>query len=103
MANIQAERAVIGSVLIANQEYHTVAPMLRIEMFTSETRQMIWRAIEKMSDEDLPIDAVDVSRFCEIKSGGEYDIDGELMACLEVVPHGAHAKHYAEIVAGIRE
>jgi replicative DNA helicase len=107
------ERGLIGSVLIVNQEYHALSPMLEIEMFTSVPRRCIWRAIRKLADAGGGFDAVRVFEFCKIQTIGQdkyytapyqdEDIKAELLACLNTVPHAAHAKYYAEIVAGIRE
>lgn len=107
------ERGLIGAILISSQEFPAVSPMLQTAMFTSVPRQYIWRAIEKFAEAGCGFDALSVFEFCKIKTLGqskfysppyqEEDIKDELLACLNSVPHAAHAKYYAEIVAGIRE
>ena len=54
--NLEAEEAVIGSVLIDPDAYYEVASTLRPEDFYSVKHRWIWNAFAALHDQHTPID-----------------------------------------------
>jgi len=97
--NLEAEEAVIGSILIDPSVINDVLEVLTHQDFYLKKHQYIFQAIEKLYDEVKPIDIVSVCD--ELKSMGRLsDVGGELEVArlAESVPTSAHALHYAQIV-----
>ena len=98
--NLDAERGVLGSILLMNEAIDEVAEVLRAEHFYSDAHQCLYRAIFALHERGVRgIDAVTLAEELECRKELE-DIGGVpyLMEILEAVPHAAHARYYAEIV-----
>lgn len=97
--DIDAERSLIGSVLVFNEMLDEL-PHVQPEHFYFESHQHVWRAIRSMQQHgDRAYDAQTVSDALK-KAGKFADAGGEdvLRSALESVPHGQHAPYYARIV-----
>jgi replicative DNA helicase len=97
--NLEAERGVLGSILLVNEAYDDVADKLQAHHFYNDANQRIYKAIHALYERSVRIDAVTL--FEELKRTGELEhIGGDdyLVQVLESVPHAAHAKYYADIV-----
>src|SRR5436309_3055236 len=97
--NLDAERSVIGCVLILESAFDEVADTLRAEHFYNQANQIIYATISRMRDEQRAVDAVTVGD--ELGEHGQLDKIGGaayLAELLDAVPHAAHVKHYAAIV-----
>lgn len=100
--NIEAEQAVIGSVLLAGQSaYDAAMEFLRgPEDFYREAHRTIWEVVGAMLSERRHVDYLTLNAELE-KHGTLEEIGGKgyVMLLADVVPTAANAGHYAEIVA----
>ncbi len=97
--NLEAEVAVLGSVLIDPSVINDVMEVISHEDFYLKKHQYIFQAMEALYDEGKPIDVVAV---CDkLKSMGKLEEVGgeiEVVKLADAVPSSAHAVYYAEIV-----
>lgn len=100
--NLDAERGVLGSVLMLNEAIDEIAESLKPEHFYNDAHQRIFAAIHDLYERGVRgIDAVTLAE--ELTARGELDEVGGipyLARILEAVPHAAHVRYYAEIVRG---
>jgi len=97
--SLEAEQAVIGSMLIDPACIAEVIELLRHEDFYAEEHQRIFETIYSMFNTALKIDPVTV--LDRLKAQGYYDEAGGrayLMQLMEVTPTSANVKEYASIV-----
>lgn len=95
----EAEKAVLGSILLWDRAMDEVADMLTPESFYGEGHQAIWKAMVRRFEADRKIDALIIAT--DLKSTGELELcggDSALIDILETVPNAAHVKYYAEQV-----
>jgi replicative DNA helicase len=97
--NLEAERSVIGAILLENDVLHDVAQFLTPEDFYRDAHQLIYRAINDLYSLGKAIDAVtladEMTRRDQYKQIGG---DEMLLEIANSVPHAANAKYHAEIV-----
>ncbi len=97
--SIEAEQAVIGSMLIDPVCVADVIEQLRPDDFYAEENQRIFETIYSMFNGAMKIDAVTV--LAQLSAQGVYDEAGGrayLMQLMEVTPTAANVKEYAAIV-----
>lgn len=98
--DLDAERSVLGSVLLANDVLDDVISVIQSRHFYSDPHQKIFQAIHDMYEDGIRgIDAVTLGH--ELQKRGELENVGGpayLVQILETVPHAAHAEYYAKIV-----
>jgi replicative DNA helicase len=98
-ASIEAEQALIGSILIEPEKVDNIVSIVSSSDFYDPKHRHIFAAIEQLHDEGLPIDIISV---CDrLKVMGVLDkIGGELYVAqlADSVPTSAHAEMYAQIV-----
>lgn len=97
--SLEAEQAVIGSMLIDPACIAEVIEALRPEDFYAEEHQRIFETIYSMFNTALKIDPVTV--LDRLKAQGYYDEAGGrayLMQLMEVTPTSANVREYASIV-----
>jgi replicative DNA helicase len=105
--SLEAERGVVGSLLLDPQLCDEVALLLRSEDFYADANQRLYRHLFALHDEGK---RVDVTLLVErLKQSGEYEAIGGAAYLAEVaqsVPYAHNAPHYAQIVrdkATVRE
>ncbi|HET7480502.1 MAG TPA: DnaB-like helicase N-terminal domain-containing protein, partial [Rubrobacteraceae bacterium] len=99
--DLDAERAVIGAMLVSETAVAAVAERLRAEDFYSETHRILYRAMMKLYSNGDPIDQLTLTN--ELRGMGEYDRVGGrayVFQIVESVPTAANAGRYAEIIRG---
>ena len=97
--HLEAERGVLGSILLDNEVMHDIVVFLRAEDFYRDTHQVIYAVIRELYDKGNGIDAVTLAK--ELKLQGVFDKvggDDMLSEIVTSVPHAANGKYYAEIV-----
>jgi len=105
--NLDAEKGVLGSILLDPNLADDVALLLRPEDFYAEANQRLYANILAMHDEGGRIDATLLLE--RLRSSGDLEAVGGAAYLAEVahaVPYAAHAVYYAEIVrakATVRE
>jgi len=97
--NIEAEEAILGSLLIDPDAITRVAPILRGEDFYRRQNGLIYQAILDLHERREPTDLVMVCDELE-KHGQLEKVDGDayLISLMNAVPTPIHAEHYARVV-----
>jgi len=98
--DLDAEIAVLGSVLLDNATLAAVRAVIKADDFYSPDHQAIFSAMEAMADEGKPVDAVTLA--AKLREQGDLeDVGGTayLTTILEKTPSAANAEFYARIVA----
>ena len=97
--NIEAERSVLGSLLIDPDSIIKVGSFLQWEDFQPEHHQIIYRAIASLHERRQPADFVTV--VDELARLGKLDEVGGpayLTSLINMVPTSIHVEHYGRIV-----
>lgn len=99
-SSLDAERSVLGSVLLVNETIDDVAEILTANHFYSDRHQAIYGAIHELYESGVRgIDVVtlgdQLDKHKKLESSGGH---AYLLELLQSVPHAAHAKYYATIV-----
>lgn len=97
--SIQAEQSVLGSLMLDNQTWDSVADLLIEADFYRRNHQLIFKVIEQLAEKLMPFDIVTLSNT--LKSIGELDAVGGvpyLSALVEETPTAANIIAYAQIV-----
>ena len=98
--NLDAERGVLGSVLLINEAIDEVGESLRAEHFYHDSHQKIYAAVHDLYENNIRgIDPVTLAEELE-KRGELEEIGGAayIIEILDSVPHAAHVRYYAGIV-----
>ena len=93
---LEAEQAVVGSILLDGRCLPAVESLLRAEDFALEADQQIYRAAVKLAREDKPVDPVTILEEARGQHAGvsrEY-----LMQLMEITPTAANVEVYARQV-----
>ncbi|MCL0032847.1 replicative DNA helicase [Peptococcaceae bacterium] len=97
--SIDAEQAVLGSILLDKESIYKVMEIINPDDFYSESHRLIYKAMLNLADRDQPIDMITVSE--ELKKNGSLEKAGgaSYIALLAgVVPTARNVEHYAHIV-----
>jgi len=99
--DIEAEEAVLGSLLVDGEAIYKVAPFLSPEEFYREKNQWVYEACFSLYDrsEPVPIDQVTVAH--ELGRRGKLEAVGGaayLSHLVSIVPTSVHIEHYARMV-----
>jgi replicative DNA helicase len=95
----EAERSVLGAVLLDNRQFHQAQEVLTAGAFYSMRHRKIFQAMETLMSEGSALDLVTVnarleqSRNLEASGGPAY-----LASLVDGVPRSANVEHYAKIV-----
>src|SRR5215216_4480408 len=99
--DLDAERAVIGAMLVSEMAVAVVAERLAAEDFYSEVHRIIYGAMMRLYSRGEPIDQLTLTN--ELRSVNEFErIGGRpyVFQIVESVPTAANAGRYADIVRG---
>ncbi len=97
--DLDAERAVIGAMLVSEPAVAVISETLEAGDFYSETHRVLYGAMMRLAAKGEPIDQLTLSD--ELRSVGEFDRVGGrqyVFRLVESVPTAANAGRYAEIV-----
>ncbi|MCH8987649.1 MAG: replicative DNA helicase [Chloroflexi bacterium] len=98
--DLEAEEAVVGSVLIDGDCFSRVAPYIKAGDFYRERNQLCFAACEALFQRDEAIDQVTLAR--ELSRASQLETVGGmayLSHLISVTPTSAHSEHYANVVA----
>src|SRR5918999_1889852 len=99
--DLDAEKAVIGAMLVSEPAVAAVAERLGPEDFYSEVHRIIYGAMTRLYSRGDPIDQLTLTN--ELRTMGEFDKVGGrayVFQIVESVPTAANASRYAEMVRG---
>jgi replicative DNA helicase len=97
--NLEAEKALLGSVLVDKEMMATVSEIVRADDFYQPFHQTIFLAFVALSDRGEPLDKVSLAE--ELRSRGMLDKIGGiayLSSLMDMVATAASAEYYAKIV-----
>ncbi len=97
--NLEAERGVLGSILLLPIVCDDVALILRAEDFYDDSNRTLYEHLREMHDQGKRIDTTLL--VDRLKNAGQFDMiggAGYLAEILQSVPTAANATYYAEIV-----
>jgi replicative DNA helicase len=97
--NIEAEKALLGSVMIRGEVMHDLIDIVGESSFYSNQHKAIWATLFELHTKGTPIDLLSVS--ARLKEKGLLEQSGGtsyLTEIINVVPSSTNASHYAEIV-----
>lgn len=97
--NLEAEMALLGSILVDREMMGTIGEIVRAEDFYAHVHETIYKALEDLFSRGEPLDKITVSeelrrRDLLEKAGGL----SYLSALMDTVQSAASAKYYAKIV-----
>ncbi len=97
--DLDAERSVLGAILVDSSAIHLVAEVLRAEYFYRHEHQLIYDAMLVLFEKQQPIDVVTLKN--ELQHQGNLKAVGGtayLSDLINAVPTSAYIEHYARIV-----
>ena len=97
--NLEAEQAVIGSMLMDRNAFVRAIEILHPESFYRDAHRFIFEAMLELFDKSEPIDLVTVTE--NLRNSGKLDAVGGsayVADLLNAVPTAAHVEHHAKIV-----
>jgi len=95
--NAEAERAVLGSILLDPSTISVVVPILQREDFYSDKHQRIYRGMLELFDRSAEIDLLTLKE--EINTGQAETVDAAYLSwLLDGVPDIGNVEHYSRIV-----
>ncbi len=98
-ANVEAERAVLGSLLIDPDAIIKIANFLRANDFFRERHQLLYNAMLALNEQNEPIDYITLVNILEERSQLD-DVGGPayITDLINGTPTSMHVDHYARIV-----
>lgn len=97
--NPEAERSVLGAILLDNQAFHPTIGLLQPADFFRKGHRRIFARMIKLSEENRPIDLITLHE--ELERAGELDAAGGsayLSSLVDGVPRVTNVEYYARIV-----
>ena len=97
--SLEAEQAVLGGLMLANEFFETVAAVLQPDDFYSQDHRLIYNTMRRLASQEQPFDPITLSET--LKSHGELDqIGGDdyLVELAHNTPSAANIQAYAQIV-----
>jgi len=98
-ANVDAERSILGAILLDNQAYNQAAEHLKPEDFSLDSHRRIYSRMVDLAESSRPIDMItlveELERRKELEAVGDV---GYLSRLLDGVPDRPSIEHYLKIV-----
>src|SRR5512132_1510674 len=97
--NLEAERSVLGAILIHNDAINSAAQIIDSKDFFRDAHRRIWDKMVALSEKSLPIDYVTLKE--ELGRSGELEEVGGpayITALVDGVPRSTNVEQYARIV-----
>src|ERR1700726_1658853 len=98
-ANVEAERSILGAILLDNFAYNQAAEHLRIEDFSLDSHRRIYSRMVDLAESSRPIDMItlieELDRHKDLQSVGDV---GYISSLVDGVPDRPSIEHYVKIV-----
>ncbi|HET9217727.1 MAG TPA: replicative DNA helicase [Terriglobia bacterium] len=98
-SNVDAERSLLGAILVNNENYYRVVEFLRPEDFYLDSHRVIFRNMTALMENSRAIDLItlqdELLRNASLESTGGI---GYLSGLLDGIPHLVNIDHYVDIV-----
>lgn len=98
-ANVEAERSILGAILLDNHAFNEAAEHLKAEDFSLDSHRRIYSRMVELADTSRPIDLITLAE--ELDRRKELEAIGEvayLSGLLDGVPDRPSIEHYIKIV-----
>lgn len=98
--SLEAEQSVLGGLMLENDRWDEIAPILTADSFFSPPHQKIFSVMQALLGRNMPIDLITVSE--ELERGGQLDIVGGFAYLAELsknTPSAANIVAYARYVS----
>jgi replicative DNA helicase len=97
--NLEAERSVLGAILLDSASLSFVVPILGAEDFFPDTHRRVYRAMLELFERSAEIDTLTLKEELD-RTGGVEKAGGAayLASLVDAVPDVANVEHYARIV-----
>jgi replicative DNA helicase len=97
--NVDAEKSVLGSILVNNEHYYGVIENLRPEDFYLDAHRVIFRQMIELMEKSKVIDLItiqdELDRVSQLESAGGISY---LAGLLDGIPHLVNIEHYIQII-----
>src|SRR5207249_8371533 len=97
--NIDAEKSVLGSILVNNENYYRVIETLRAEDYYLDAHRVIYRKMVELIEQSKAIDLITIQeelvRASQLESAGGITY---LAGLLDGIPHLVNIEHYIQII-----
>jgi replicative DNA helicase len=97
--NVDAEKSVLGSILVNNEHYYRVIESLRPEDFYLDAHRVIFRQMIELMEQSKVIDLITIQdelvRASQLESAGGITY---LAGLLDGIPHLVNIEHYIQII-----
>lgn len=98
-SNVEAERSILGAILLDNFAYNQAAEHLRTEDFSLDSHRRIYARMVDLAESSRPIDMItlieELERHKELQAIGDV---GYVSSLVEGVPERPSIEHYVRIV-----
>jgi len=97
--NLDAERAVLGAIMVVNSAMNAAQEFLKDTDFYRDQHRRVYKAMSVLSERASAIDPITV--VDELRRTGELEVVGGhawVVSLIDGVPHSANIEHYAKIV-----
>jgi replicative DNA helicase len=98
-SNVDAERSLLGSVFVNNENYYRIVEFLRPEDFYLDAHRVIFKSMLSLMENSRAIDLItlqdDLLRNSSLESAGGI---GYLSGLMDGIPHLLNIEHYIEII-----
>ncbi len=98
-ASVDAERSILGAILLDNHTYNQAAELLRPDDFSLDSHRRIYAAIMELSEGGRPVDSItlieELNRKKEVEAVGGV---AYLSSLTDGLPHRPNIEQYARIV-----
>ena len=97
--NLEAERSVLGAILIDNEAFNVAAVVISPTSFFRDAHRRVFERMVDLSERNQPIDLVTLKE--ELERAGELDEVGGpayIASLVDGVPHSTNVEYYAQIV-----
>jgi replicative DNA helicase len=98
-SNVDAERSLLGSVFVNNENYYRIVESLRPEDFYLDAHRVIFRTMLSLMENSRAIDLItlqdELLRGSSLESAGGI---GYLSGLMDGIPHLLNIEHYIEII-----
>jgi replicative DNA helicase len=96
--NLEAEQALLGSILLRSDVLHDIADIVSPEVFYADKHRTIFRAMLDLTSKGNPIDLLTLSsRLGEVGDLERIGGSNYLTELVSLVPTASNAEHYAQI------
>jgi len=97
--NLEAERSVLGAILIDNQTFNVAAATITSQSFFRDAHRRIFERMVDLAERSQPIDLVTLKETLE-RSGELEDVGGPayIASLVDGVPRSTNVEYYAQIV-----